>query len=271
MDPIIEQLSKRISTMGTAIYMQNGLGLMSIIDDIFKTYGYTSPVPYQTCQKFREGLALLRQTEMPQNYIDNRLASKVSGGIENQRLVFTNGEWDSVNMLNTSYKDLSDMLATMVYRSILGENSKKGYEFLERCTQSDVRKAFMDIKPHLKALLIKYFVNQGGLEDFKKFTRFTTKNQIEGERYENIIEELLIQNGFSIEYRGGKGDFIDMIFGVDMIVSHLDFGMKTIQVKPTIYWDRVQHYMVDWVAEGRTKQIFDKKQKTVVDIEREQI
>ena len=262
----INLLRQKIGSLGNFLYTNDGLGLMMIIDDIFSTYGYSTPVPSSICDSFRRGLKLLRQTDMDQSWIDGRIKSRLTGGIENQKLVYENGEWHSVNMLNTSYRDLTDLLTEMVNRSLNGPDRDKGILFYEDCIR-DPTSAFLKVKPHLKNLIIKYFVNEGGLDDFKMFVNNTTRNQEEGERHENKILDILLENGFSIEYRGGKGDYIDMLFGVDIIVSRSDIGLKTIQVKPQIYWDDLKHYKVDWIAAGRIGKIFDRKQRTEINIE----
>jgi hypothetical protein len=79
-----------------------------------------------------------------------------------------------------------------------------------------------------------------------------------GEEAEDVIEGFLSENGFEILYRGGNGDFLDMIYGTDIIVKHPKHGIKTIQVKEnTPNWG----YNVDWVGIGNGIKIYDNKTK----------
>jgi hypothetical protein len=99
------------------------------------------------------------------------------------------------------------------------------------------------------------------------YTNNITRNSKIGEDNENKIKSKLEKNGFEILYQGGDGDFIDMIFGADLIISREDYGILLVQVKTTgPYWEQLNNYNVDWVAIGTTEKIFDKDTKKEVDI-----
>ena len=114
-----------------------------------------------------------------------------------------------------------------------------------------------------------YFIENGnGLDDFLKFTKNIKRNSEKGEIAENKVRDYLIDNGFDIEYQGGNGDFIDMIFGCDMIVYRDDVGYKSIQVKsylPDI--EDIKYYQIDWLAVSNgTIRIIDIKTSNTVSL-----
>jgi hypothetical protein len=151
----------------------------------------------------------------------------------------------------------------MIVRSI-SENREKGDLAIQNIMR-DPKETLSNWKPYMKELLRKYFIEKGdGLEDFKKFTFFSQKFTKEGSEYEEKIAKLLEENDFEIVYSGGNGDFIDMLFGVDMIVFKEGVGYKTVQVKKRIDWPKIQYYKVNWIASGLENKIYDKKNKDLI-------
>jgi hypothetical protein len=72
------------------------------------------------------------------------------------------------------------------------------------------------------------------INEIKTFVNNTIKNTYEGEMIENLIEGVLFGNGWKIVHKGGNGDFIDMRFGIDLIVEK-DGVYKFVQTKKV--WD----------------------------------
>jgi hypothetical protein len=259
-------LFNKISELKSWLYKSNGLGLMETIDSIFKENGWETKINFQEVANFNKGLDILRKTSIDQNWLNQRMQHKLPGGkIENASFVKDElGEWHPVNKLNTNYMDLSDMLSEMIIRSIEAD-PVKGRKACDDII-NDTRTTLLSCKPQMKRLLGKYFITLGeGLDDFKKFTKYSKKFSSIGEATEDSIVDLLKENEFEISYQGGNGDFIDMIFGVDIIVFREDFGFKTIQVKTNIDWTGVQYYKVDWLGD-KNKKIFDKQTRKEVDI-----
>lgn len=259
-------LFNKISSLKSWLYKSNGLGLMGTIDTIFKENGWETKLTLKEVANFNKGLDLLRKTSMDQNWINQRMQNKLPGGkIENASFVRDElGEWHPVNKLNTNYMDLADMLTEMIIRAIEADpvKGKSAYDNIV----NDARTTLLSWKPQMKRLLEKYFITLGeGIEDFKKFTKYSKKFSSIGEATEDSIVDLLKENDFEISYQGGNGDFIDMIFGVDIIVFREDFGFKTIQVKTNIDWTGVQYYKVDWLGD-KNKKLFDKQTRKEIDI-----
>ena len=265
-----KELFNKFKNLGTWLYKSTGLGLIATIDKIFLEQVWTDKISFKEVANFNKGLDLLNKSSMDKNWIKERMQWKLPGGkIENARLVKDNlGEWHPVNKLNTNHSDLSDMLTELIIRS-LKHNPEKG-EIAYNNIMNDVKGTLLSWKPNMKKLLEKYFIELGeGLDDFKKFTRFSKKFSSIGEANEDKIVTYLEENGFKILYQGGNGDFIDMIFGVDLIVFKEEFEIKTIQVKTNIKWESVKYYKVDWIASGNERIIYNKKTGNKIIIEDE--
>lgn len=254
-----ESLYKKIAVEGSWLYKSNGLGMMSIIDSIFNEYGYTSKIGHKQVATFNKGLDVLMKTSMDKNYINSQLRYKLPNGIENAKMVLDeNGDWHYVNKLNTNYSELSELLSDLIMRGI-ERNEEKG-RVVYNNIMSNAKEGLLKIKPYLKKLLIFYYIENGkGLEDFKSFTNIIKKMSDIGELSEEKVLKKLLDSGFELVYQGGNGDFIDMIFGTDIIMYRNDLGYKTIQVKNRINWEQLSHYKVDWVAEGTSLRIFDRE------------
>jgi hypothetical protein len=240
---------------------------MKIIDDIFNEYNYGSPLTQEQINNFNKGLEALKKTSMPISYINSQLSYKLPGGIQNAKLVLDDsGNWHHVNKLNTNYSDLADLLTELVMRGI-GRNYEKGKAIYDSIVKNP-SEGLLSIKAYLKKLIIFYFIDNGkGIDDFKSFTKFSTKMSEIGEAAENRVVEFIKSKGFEIAYSGGNGDFIDMIFGSDMIVFREDYGYKSIQVKNRITdWSKLSHYKVDWVAETRPITIYNLQDRTLVNL-----
>jgi hypothetical protein len=251
-------------TRSFSLYKESGLGMMKIIDDIFKEQGYGSYLsPYQI-KKFNRGLMEIRKTSMSTDYINSQLSRKLPNGIGSVKLVLDNdGEWHHVNKLNTNYLDISDLLTELVMRGI-ERNPEKGMSIYDSIIKNP-KEGLLSIKPYLKQLIIFYFIKNGlGIDDFKSFTKYSIKMSKIGEDAEQEVSDYLKSMGFEIKYSGGNGDFIDMIFGCDLIVSREDIGYKSVQVKSIIHdWKKLSHYKVDWVAETGPTRIYNLRHRTL--------
>ena len=258
-------LFNKINALGPWLYKSEGLGMMSTIDTIFKEHNYTKKIGFKQVAKFNKGLDILKKTSMNSGgYIEKQLRYKLPNGIANAKLVEDdNGDWDYVNKLNTNYTELAELLAELIIRG-MEKNPDKGQIVYDTIT-NNTKDGLLKLKPHLKRLIEVYIIENGkGLEDFKSFTKHIKRLSDIGERAEEDIVKKLIENGCEIKYQGGNGDFIDMIFGTDIIIYSEELGYKTVQVKNRIDWDLLGHYKVDWIAEGVSLKIFDRLTKTEV-------
>jgi len=238
------EVCKRLNKLGSWLSDYKGLNMRKIIDD--KLSSLQSPVPEDKKESYINALKLIYSTGKYNR--DEIIAAK--NKIDNSRLVFSDGEWHFVNKLNTNYSDLSELLTELFVRGNVIQKLKN---------TPNIQDYLLSIKDSLSKLLDKYFLNA---EEYKNFINNTQLNSSVGEESEQKIEDFLESNGFKIEYRGGNGDFIDMIFGADIIARHPKFGLKLIQVKYSgPYWESLSKYNVDWIGIGKDLQIYDAKTK----------
>ena len=242
-------LFSKIQPLGKWLVTTDGLGMMRIIDEIFEEYGYTNQLTTDEIEQFAKGLDALKKTNIDVGYISKRLRDKIPTGIENLKLVRDeDGNWDFLNKLNTNYSALSDLLSNLIIRGVEA-NYDKGMIIYNKIIK-DPKEGLIEIKKYLKRLIVYYFIDNGeGLNDFRKFTSKIKEMSEIGEKAEDKVCEYLEAKGFEICYRGGNGDFIDMIFGCDMIVHKEDIGYKTVQVKNRFPgWESVAYYKIDWLG-----------------------
>lgn len=251
----------KIKSLGKWLYLDEGLGLKDVIREIFDEQGWSSKLNSSEISRFMLGLDILRKTSMTDEFINSVVRRRIPNGISNLTLVKENGNWHPVNKLNTNHSDLADMLSEMIMRSRI-LSPEKGDNFYRSCLENP-KSSLFSIKSSLKPLLKKYF----DFDDFKKFTKNSKRQSIIGNESEKKISSILENSGFKIEYSGGDGDFIDMLFGVDFIVWRKDTGHKTIQIKTNMpEWSAISYYKVDWIGVGSSGMIYDKNSKKELDL-----
>ena len=133
--------------------------------------------------------------------------------------------------LNTSWSDIAELLTTLFMRGGKIDELKqmnvaeiKNFLYNLRTEGNPTRK-----KPqtsHLYRLLEKYFTAY----EYDEFTYNTRKNTVIGDEIEDLTIKLLEKQNFKLLYRGSNGDFIDMKYGIDMIME-LKGELYLIQVK----------------------------------------
>jgi len=128
------------------------------------------------------------------------------------------GKWHPVNKLNTNSFDQAELLYDLfnklgVYIEIPTDNDNMLKSWLlEFKSKNDLYE------------LIKRNLN------FKDYTKWNRKFSADGEAAENKVSDLLQSKGCEILYQGGDGDFVDMIYGSDIMVRKND-KIYTVQVK----------------------------------------
>jgi hypothetical protein len=135
------------------------------------------------------------------------------------RVYDDSGKWDYINKLNTNYSDLAELLTELFIRGNMVDK-------LKNKNTLGLMEYLKSIKDKLERVIDKYIK----LDEFKSFVRNTKYLSKVGEKAENDVKNILEKAQINTIYQGGDGDFIDMIFGVDLIVNSggEDF---TIQVK----------------------------------------
>ena len=220
---------KKIHHHGPWLKEKDGLNMQEVIDTLLRESVTCEDVNDQ----FQLPLQYLYQTgkfsditKEGDYYKSNRLIS--CGLIKDDE-----GNWDFVNKLNTNWSDLAELLTTLFIKGgkieeLSKMNTTEVKKYLEELRYNDKK----DVKnSNLYKLLKKYFPS---LEEFKDFTYNTRRNTQKGDAAEQLTIELLKKQGFKLLYKGGNGDFIDMKYGIDIIME-LDGAIFLIQVKSKSY------------------------------------
>jgi hypothetical protein len=214
-NPQHRKLCYELYTLGTFLYKD--LGLKDIIDEKIKLMGEVKDLNDQ----YQEPLEILYNTgkfkeikKEGDKYYLPRLSDRIT-------IYDEGGEWSYVNKLNTNYADLAELLTELFIRG--GVANK-----LTNKNRLGLKTYLNSIKDKLLDVLDKYFK----LDEYKDFVRNTKVLSKRGEKAEEEVKRVLENFGMRTLYAGGHGDFIDMIFGVDLI---MDYRGKTylIQVKNT--------------------------------------
>ncbi len=249
-----EKLCLKIASLKSWLHKNYGLNLNQVIRNKIKDL--ESDIPENLKKKFIKGAELLQSIgkigkEEKNNFIENKVMVR--------KLVYINGEWQPINKLNTNYYDLAELLTDLIYKG-----GNKSEEIVQK-TIKNPKQTLTELQPFIKRLIDKYFEDPKVFNDYTKNTINTTKI---GEDAEDEVKKVLEKMGFKEEYIGGNGDFIDMVFGIDLIVSSSEYGFKTIQIKKNIgSWNPEDKYpYVDWIVTSDPFTIYDNKTKEKIKI-----
>jgi hypothetical protein len=178
--------------------------MRDVIDEMLKDI----KVVQDMTEKYQEPLRILYDTG---KYPEIKL---VNGTYTHKRLVDAglvlnaDGEYDYVNKLNTNYSDLAELITELLVKG--GK-----VDALVNKNELGIKKYLENIKPVLFRLVSKYFKP----EDLKQFVRNTVGLTKMGDEAEDYAGGVLEKFGMNQLYQGGNGDFIDMMFGADLIMN----------------------------------------------------
>ena len=244
---VLNQLCSNLNSLGYQLSNKAGLDMQSVIDKALESS--KSPIPEHLKQKFIQGLRILYRTKK----FDRDYIIKMKDVVDNSKLVYVNGEWHSVNKLNTNYSDLSELITDYLVRHHRDEISN----IVSLFKSQNPKQVMAYIKPLLKGI-----ENSFKVEDLMTYINNTVGNSNVGEIAELLINRLLRKNGITINYEGGNGDMIDMLFGVDTIAD-----MKLIQTKASVKAVRGIKPHIDWIGVANNREgsaIFDREGNVVV-------
>ncbi len=214
-NPKHKELCFNLYTLGAFLYKD--LGLKNIINQKIKLMGDVKDLN----EKYQEPLELVYNTG---RFDDIR---KEDGKYHTNKLVDVStlydegGAWHYVNKLNTNYADLAELLTELFIRGNIADK-------LSNKNKLGLKKYLSSIKDKLINVLDKYI----SLDEYKSFIRNSKHLSSKGEKAEDDVKKVLENFGMKTLYAGGHGDFIDMLYGIDLI---MDYKGKTylIQVKNT--------------------------------------
>jgi hypothetical protein len=160
--------------------------------------------------------------------------------ISDKKLVYDeSGNWLPINKLNANYVEVSKLLTDLLFDSYLKNEDKLSKELSKEIlikliyekNIEEIKRILLKNRGHLNNLLNSY----KGADDLinklsVKYTEAIKYFSEIGEKTENNVVTFLEEKGWEKVYQGGNGDFIDMLFSVDLIFSN-DTGLWTFQVK----------------------------------------
>jgi len=240
----------KIGSLKGLLSRNDGLDLRTVIEKQISDLQTEIPQDLQDkfidCANYLESLGKITEKEK-NNFIEKK--------VKNGKLVYLNGEWQPINKLNTNYFDLAEILTELIYKN------KNNTTF--QAIINDPKTTLMNMKSEIHTMIEEYFDDPKMLFDYTKNIQRTTQ---QGESAEQRVKEHLQDKGFKVEYEGGNGDLIDMVFGTDLIMSHPDFGVKTIQVKANEKSYDQEYEYVDWVIIATPFTIYDNKTKKPIQL-----
>lgn len=210
------------------LYDSNGLGLQKIIEDNLSDI--KSGISQEDMDKYTRGVDLLRDN----GKISDRVRENFINNLSSRKLVYVDGKWHPVNKLNTNYSDIAELLTDLLFES-LDDNQyefpKEIIEFIVNTNnESEIKNILSKYKQDMPKLFESYLKTP---EKLLTYTKNIIRNSAYGAKMEDDVLDKLKSMGYTEEYKGGDGDFIDMIFSTDLIVKTPRGEIKTIQVKST--------------------------------------
>ena len=207
-----------IRKLGSWLGDYNGLNMKDIINKLLDDV--------KDCEdmnpKYQKPMEYLYKTGNVEDIIKKSDGSYYTKKLNNCCLVKDeNGDWDYVNKLNTNYNDLSELLTTLFLKG--GK-----IEELTKMNSAEIKIYLLNLRKN--NVLLKLFMKYFTVDEYKDFTYNTKSNTRKGDFVEDLTKQMLEKEGYTTLYEGGNGDFIDMKYGVDLIVEK-DGDISLVQVK----------------------------------------
>jgi hypothetical protein len=218
-------LFNKLNSLKVKIYSHDGLGLKKIVDERLECF--KTPIPDNKQQEYSKTAKILKEI----GKIDDSTSEEFINTIHSKRLVFENGKYHYSNKLNTNYSQIASILSKGLIK--LSKTDHTVLDIINLIVSSN--NLFYDLIIHKKTIqnIFKELLTDDIIfNSIEHIIKTSTK----GQQYEDNLREILDKSGFEIVYQGGDGDFIDMLFGIDLIVKSPNGRYHTIQVKSSI-WD----------------------------------
>jgi hypothetical protein len=237
---------KKLESLKSWLFLDSGLGLRKIIDDLLKPM--KTNIGDEDILKFSDGAKILKDAGKINDWRYNKFVED----LPNKVRVHVDGKWHPVNKLNTNYSDLAKLLSDLLHQS-KSNGRPAATEIIETISntknESEIKKVLLKYKDKLRLLFDTYL---SGAEDLLGYTQYVKEKSQQGESVEEDVANSLSNLGYEIIYRGGDGDFIDMLFSTDIIVKTPNGEIKTIQVKTS-----------EWQSKSFIQDFDNGKHKTV--------
>jgi hypothetical protein len=241
------------------------LGLRDAIEKIWKDNNMLSPLEPSERKTFIEDLRVFYKTGIDENLIKmtliNRLPDDVKKNynensnikevieifLDNSFLIKNDDNtWCLVNKLNANYYDIAKIL-THIIKNLINSKSNHtlGMKVYDTIMKGDTKNGLKELVldgTGIERMILRYVGKDR--DSFLKFTEHIEDQSARGAILEKEITEYLENIGIENKYSGGDGNFVDMIFGADLVVysekysNFDDKKFKSIQVKTYFPWDK---------------------------------
>jgi hypothetical protein len=245
-------LYNKLNSLGSWLEDEKGLNLKKVIGDILS--GITFNIQQKDIEDNIKGANILvsygKVTQWRYKYFVKDIYDRKLVYVDDEGNLDPNGKWHYVNKLNTNYSDLADLLSTYLEKAKnLGSRASiQIYDIISNTTDTEtMKKVLLKYKDDFKEKLFGRYLESK--TDLMNFTKNSTKFSEYGEQMETDVSKAFENKGYKLLYSGGNGNFIDMIFSVDLIMGRAKEA-KTIQVKS---------------SESDAKKFESKKNKEAVD------
>jgi len=212
-NPKHTRLCGTLITLGKFLY--EDLGLKKIISEKIRLMSEIKNLN----DDYQEPLSILYGKEGYESIEKNGDDYFLKHLVDKNVLYDDNGNWHFFIMLNTNYADLAELLTELLIRGGVADK-------ICNKNKESLKKYLLGIKPKLLTVLDRYF----SLDEYKEFIRNTKYLSQIGEDAEDEVKKILEKFGMKTLYEGGHGDYIDMLFGIDLIMDYKG-RVYTIQVK----------------------------------------
>lgn len=234
-------------------WLVDDYGLKEVINELLSKHKITD----DSIDEYQDALKILKETgRFDDIFIEDGKYRHEK--FKSTSLVYDiNGEYHYVNKLNTNRGDLSELLTKIIFEKNLG--------YVSNYTEDDLKEFLIKHRN----IIVKYIEKEFNIDDIKEFTRNSKSNTEYGEKVEKYVESILNKSGFTTVIQSkGDGDFIDMIFGIDLI---MDYKGRIIlcQVKPTVkqsisasennYYRRIDYFISPVSGIGSDIIIYNRK------------
>lgn len=195
-----------IKKLGPWLSDKEGLGMKDVIEKILKEKEITEDLN----PNYQKPLEYLYGTNKFSDIIKKSDGTYYTNKLANCSLLKdSNGDWSYLNKLSVNFNDLAELLTTLFLK---GDQIEK----LSRMNIPEIKNFLLPLKGKtMIKLLNKYFT----LDEYEDFIYNALNNTKVGDYVEDLTKNILQKEGYVLLYEGNNGNFIDMIYGIDLIVE----------------------------------------------------
>lgn len=134
-------------------------------------------------------------------------------------------QWLSVNKLDGNYADASKFITDIILHYYGRDTVAQIIGELKSNDRSTLLRVVQELQTYEEGAIFDAF-----LKDDTEYDKWATYYSEQGEEVENYVADALRQDGYEIIHQGGGGDPIDVLLGIDLIVTK-GGNIYTCQVK----------------------------------------